>query len=60
MSYPTPRRYPRSLAQAFPNEHANPIEFYPAPFYRRAAHVLRWTVLIASSICIGAVLARGS
>jgi hypothetical protein len=26
--YPTTRRYPRSLAQAWPREHANPITHY--------------------------------
>ena len=30
-SYPTSRRHPRSLAQAWPREHANPIEIYRRP-----------------------------
>ena len=29
--YPTSRRYPRSLAQAWPREHANPIEVHRRP-----------------------------
>lgn len=30
MSCPTTRRYPRTLAEAWPKEHANPIHFYPS------------------------------
>lgn len=29
-NFPTSRRYPRSLAEAWPKEHANPIECYRA------------------------------
>jgi hypothetical protein len=38
VSTPTTRRHPRSLAEAFPKEHANPVHFYPSPrFNWRAA-----------------------
>jgi hypothetical protein len=50
VSAPTVRRYPRTLAQAWPREHANPIEFYPEPGYRkvmRAAWLLGLVVFIA-------------
>lgn len=56
MSHPTTRRHPRSLAQAYPREHANPIEFYPAGFVRR---YWRAAVCIAALITIGATLALG-
>lgn len=46
MSAPTTRRYPRTLAEAWPREHANPIEFYPEPLARRAARIV---------VCIGCV-----
>ena len=56
MSAPTTRRYPRTLAQAFPREHANPIEFYPEPLTRRA---LRWAALIGLSALVGWLAAQG-
>lgn len=38
---PTTRRYPRSLADAWPREHANPIEHYAAETrWERIAGVL--------------------
>ena len=47
--YPTSRRHPRSLAEAFPREHADAIEHCPAP--------LRWeaiaSVLLAVAIGVG-------
>ena len=46
---PTTRRHPRSLAEAFPADHANPIEHCPAS--------LRWeaiaSVLLAVAIGVG-------
>lgn len=56
MSYPTSRRYPRSLAQAFPREHADPITFYPCPRVKLA----RVLVCLAALVTIGAVLALGA
>jgi hypothetical protein len=32
--YPTTRRYPRTLADAWPREHAAPIRHYPGRFNR--------------------------
>ena len=56
MSYPTSRRYPRSLAEAWPREHANPISFYPAP----AVRIRRVLVCFAAVAAIGAMLALGA
>jgi hypothetical protein len=49
VSFPTTRRYPRTLAEAWPREHANPIEHYtpPAPAALRAA------------VCVGAFVVIG-
>ena len=49
MTWPTVRRYPRSLAQAFPKEHANPITFYP----RRSGYIRS----VALAVFIGVSLA---
>ena len=46
--YPTTRRHPRSLASAFPREHANPIEIH-----RRQNGI--YAVLMA--VVVGVVLA---
>ena len=46
--YPTTRRHPRSLASAFPREHANPIEIH-----RRPTRI--YAVLMA--VVLGVVLA---
>lgn len=38
---PTTRRHPRALAEAFPQDHADPIEHYAAePRWQRLAGVL--------------------
>ena len=50
MSYPTSRRYPRSLAQAFPREHAAAIYHYP-----NAGRIRGWMLAAAIGIA-GAVL----
>lgn len=52
MSCPTTRRHPRSLAEAWPREHANPIEFYPSARRRLA----RATVCIGACILIGLLI----
>ena len=39
MTTETTRRHPRTLAEAWPREHANPIAFYPEPLARRAARI---------------------
>ena len=56
MSCPTTRRHPRSLAQAFPREHCNPIECYPEPVYRK---VLRACVCFGAVLFIGWLAAQG-
>jgi len=40
VSYPTSRRYARTLAEAFPDERAHCIEHYRAPQWHRPAGVL--------------------
>ncbi len=55
MSYPTTRRHPRSLAEAWPREHANPIEFYPSARRRFA----RAIVCFGACILIGLVIGSG-
>lgn len=53
---PTVRRHPRSLAEAFPQDHANPIEHHPSPRVWRMSDafgavllvgVLVWVLLLA-------------
>ena len=51
MTYPTCRRYPRTVAEAWPREHANPITFYPAP----AVRIRRALVCFAAAAAIGAI-----
>jgi len=57
MSTPTTRRHPRTLAEAWPREHANPLECYRAPWYARSL-LLRAAVCVALCIYIGALLAQ--
>ncbi len=52
MSCPTTRRYPRTLAEAWPREHATPITFYPAP----SRAVLRAAVCVAGCVFIGLLI----
>jgi hypothetical protein len=54
VSFPTTRRYPRSLAEAWPREHANPIEHYPEPGYRATVRAAVW---LGCCICIGILIA---
>jgi hypothetical protein len=53
---PTTRRFPRSLAQAFPQDAANPIEHCPAPLRMEAIASVLLAVAIgvglAASLCI--------
>lgn len=51
MSTPTTRRYPRSLADAFPDERAAAIERY------RAARSWRWSTRVIAALLAGAILA---
>lgn len=52
MSYPTSRRYARTLAEAFPDERAHCVEHYRAPRWHRPAGVL-----LAISIGVAGALA---
>lgn len=49
MSWPTCRRHPRSLAEAWPQHYADPIERYRAPW--------RWRDLIRAVICVACCIA---
>lgn len=51
MSAPTCRRYPRSLADAFPDERAVAIEHY------RAARSWRWSDRVIAALLVGVILA---
>jgi hypothetical protein len=53
MSWPTARRYPRSLAEAFPHEHAYAVEIYRRP---RVQWWLGVALAIAIGVALGAVL----
>lgn len=52
--YPSVRRYPRTLAEAWPRDHARAIEHYPAvPRWERLAGVL---LAVATGIALAAAL----
>ena len=53
--YPTSRRHPRSMAEAWPREHADPIEHY-----RHHTTGLWWAVAcVLGCIAIGWLAAQG-
>lgn len=54
--WPTTRRHPRSLAEAFPQDHANPIEHCPS------ARSWLWSdrVIAALLVCVIAAIALGA
>jgi len=52
--YPTTRRHPRSMAQAFPREHACAIERYRGP--SRFSRQLGVALAIAIGLALAAVL----
>ena len=52
MSYPTSRRYPRTLSQAWPRDYANPIERHPA-----AGRFAAWAIVLVGFAAFGVVLA---
>ena len=58
MSWPTTRRYPRSLAQAFPRDHACAVEHYRPPM-GRLGDLLRAVVLVLCCIAIPWLAAQG-
>lgn len=58
MSWPTVRRHPRTLAQAFPRDYADPIERYERSAWGIGTFV-RALVCVAACILIGAMLAQG-
>ena len=49
MSYPTTRKYPRTMAQAFPQDHAEAVTVYRRPRYLRLLNV-------ALAVLIGVIL----
>lgn len=51
MSTPTTRRYPRSLADAFPDERAAAIE------HCRTARPWRWSTRVIAALLAAAILA---
>jgi len=53
----TTRRHPRTLAEAWPREHANPVEFYPGPW--RFRDLARAVVCVAACIAIAWLAAQG-
>ena len=54
----TTRRHPRTLAEAFPREHACAVEHYRPPF-GRLGDVLRAVALVACCFAIGWMAAQG-
>ena len=57
MTWPTCRTYPRSLAQAFPRDFADPIEHCARPWGLR--DLIRAVVCVAAAALIGALAAQG-
>lgn len=58
MSYPTSRRYPRSLAEAWPQHYADPIERYSRNSWGWRT-VLAAVICVAAAALIGALAAQG-
>lgn len=58
MSTPTTRRFPRSLAEAFPRDHACAVEHYRPPM-GRLPDLLRAVVCVLGCLAIAAMAARG-
>lgn len=58
VSWPTVRRYPRSLMEAFPRDHAHAVEHYRPPM-GRVSDLARAVVCVIAAIAIGALLAEG-
>ena len=58
MSWPTCRRHPRTLAEAFPSHYADPIERYSRSAWGLST-LIRAVVCVAACILIGALAAQG-
>jgi hypothetical protein len=58
MSWPTTRRYARSLAEAFPRDHACAVEHYRPPMGRLGDFV-RAVVLVLCCIALPWLAAQG-
>ncbi len=58
MSWPTTRRHPRSLAEAFPRDHACAVEHYRPPM-GRLGDLVRAVICVLAAIAIGAMAAQG-
>lgn len=54
--YPSPRRFPRSLREAWPREHGSAIEHFARP----GLGLRRIGCCIAAAIVIGACIALGA
>lgn len=54
MTCPTTRRYPRTLAEAWPREHMDSLEFFPRP----AATLGRVLACIAGAVVVGLLVGR--
>lgn len=55
MSYPTSRKFPRSMAEAFPKDYAAAIEHHRAHRVGTWAHAL---VVLAGCVFIGILIAE--
>jgi hypothetical protein len=58
VSWPTTRRYARSLSEAFPDERACAVEHYRPPM-GRLGDFLRAVICVLGCIAIAAMLAQG-
>lgn len=58
MSWPTCRRHPRSLAEAWPQHYADPIERYERSAWGLRT-LIRAVVCVAAAALIGALMAQG-
>ena len=56
MSYPTSRKFPRSMAEAFPKDYAAAIEHHRAHRVGTWAHAL---VVLAGCVFIGILIVSG-
>ena len=59
MSTPTTRRHPRTLAEAFPRDHACAVEHYRPMFGGRLSIVIRAAVILVCCFLIGWMAAQG-
>lgn len=58
MGWPTTRRYARSMAEAFPRDHACAVEHYRPPM-GSLGDLARAVVCVLGCIAVGVMLAHG-